>query len=154
MKRIVLAALALLMFSTLSFAGGLDNFIGSLNVQARSDMSDFSLRLSSQFGIPQAQVYAVINSVREPADAFIVLQLGQWAQLPPERVLRTYESQRKQGWGAMAKSLGIKPGSARFHALKQGNLTFSGKPQHGHYDDHGKSKGKDKNKGKGKGHNK
>jgi len=154
MKKIVLAALALLMLSTLPFAGGLDNFIGNLNVQARTDMNDFSVRLSTQFGIPEAQVSAVINSVREPADAFIVLQLGQWAQLPPERVLRTYESQRKKGWGAMAKSLGITPGSAEFHALKQGNLTFSGKPQHGQYDDQGKSKSKDKNKGKGKGHNK
>lgn len=154
MKRLVLTLLALLIFNTLSFAGGLDNFIGSLNVQARTDMNDFSVRLSSQFGIPQAQVSAVISSVREPADAFIVLQLGQWAQLPPERVLRTYQSQRKKGWGAMAKSLGIKPGSAQFHALKQGNLTFSGKPQHGQYDDQGKGKGKDKNKGKGKGHNK
>lgn len=152
MKKIVLAALALLMFSTLSFAEGLDNFIANLNVQARTDMNDFSVRLSTQFGIPEAQVSVVINSVREPADAFICLQLGQWAQLPPERVLRTYESQRNKGWGAMAKSLGIKPGSAQFHALKQGNLTFSGKPQHGQYDDQGK--GKDKNKAKGKGHNK
>jgi hypothetical protein len=146
MKKIVLAVLALLMCSNLSFAGGLDNFIGSLNVQARTDMNDFSVRLSTQFGIPQTQVSAVISSVREPADAFIVLQLGQWAQLPPERVLRTYESQRGKGWGAMAKSLGIKPGSAEFHALKQGNLTFSGKPYH----DQGKNKGKNKNKDKGK----
>jgi len=152
MKKIVLALLALLMCSTLSFAGGLDNFIGNLNVQAQTDMNDFSVRLSTQFGIPEAQVSAVISSVREPADAFIVLQLGQWTQLPPEKVLRTYESQRKKGWGAMAKSLGIKPGSARFHALKQGNLTFSGRPNNDQYDDKGKSKGKDKSKGKG--HNK
>jgi hypothetical protein len=149
MKKIVLIALALMMFSSLSFAAGLDNFIANLNVQARSDMSNFSLGLSTQFGIPEAQVYAVINSVKEPADAFLVLQLGQWAHVPPERVLRTYDSQRKKGWGAMAKSLGIKPGSARFHALKQGNLTFSGTSHHDQYDGHGKGKGKGQNKAKG-----
>ena len=149
MKRIVLTVMALLLFSAQAFAGGgLDNFMANLNIQARSDMKDFSVKLSTQFGIPEAQVYAVIKSVKEPADAFICLQLGQWAQYTPERVLKTYETHRHKGWGAMAKSLGIKPGSARFHALKNGNLTFSGTPHHDQYDDHGKGKGK----GKGKGH--
>jgi len=151
MKRSMLAALVLLVFSMPALAsGGLDNFMANLNIQARSDLRDFSTRLSVQFGIPEVQVYGVINSVREPADAFMVLQLGQWTQYPPERVLRTYETQRHKGWGAMAKSMGIKPGSARFHDLKSGNLSFTGRPYHEQYDDHGKGKGKGKNKGKDK----
>jgi len=149
MKRIVLTVLALLVLNSLSFAGGgLDNFITNLNVQARTDMKDFSVRLSAQFGIPEAQVYTVINSVKEPADAFICLQLGQWTKYPPERVLKVYDTHRHKGWGAMAKSMGIKPGSAQFHDLKNGNLNFSGKSYDGQHDEHGKGKGK----GKGKGH--
>ena len=151
MKKIVLTVLALLVFNTLSLAGsGLDNFMANLNVQAQTDMKDFVVRLSTQFRVPETQVYAVINSVREPADAFMCLQLGQWTQYPQEKVLKAYSNHHKKGWGAMAKSMGIKPGSKRFHDLKNGNLTFSGKPNDGQYDNH--SKGKSKRKGNGKGH--
>jgi len=45
--------------------------------------------------------------------------------------------------------LGIKPGSAEFHALKRGNLKFTGQPASG---DAGP--GKSHGKGKGKGHKK
>ncbi|WP_169732719.1 hypothetical protein [Holophaga foetida] len=45
----------------------------------------------------------------------------------------------------MAKELGIKPGSAEFHALKRGDLRFDGRPQGG------QGKGKDKERGKGHG---
>jgi len=45
-----------------------------------------------------------------------------------------YQIHQGKGWGAIPKSLGIKPGSKEFHALKKGDL------------DGGKGKGK------GKGH--
>ena len=85
-------------------------------------------RISTQFGVPVAQVQAVIQTVREPADAFMVFQLGQFARVPSERVMEVYKPSRKKGWGAIAKELGIKPGSAEFHALKSGNLHFTGQP--------------------------
>jgi len=50
--------------------------------------------------------------------------------------------ERIKAGGALAKSLGIKPGSKEFHALKNGN---------DFYDDKGKDKGKSKDKGQGKG---
>jgi hypothetical protein len=57
-------------------------------------------------------------------------------------VIKQYRSDKGKGWGALAKSLGIKPGSAEFHALKNG---------HDLYDDTdlGGDKGKGKSKGKG-----
>ena len=82
---------------------------------------------------------------REPADAFMVFQLGRMGQCPPERVMEVYKTRHGQGWGAMAKELGIKPGSAEFHALKRGDLRFDGRPQGG------QGKGKDKEHGKGHG---
>jgi hypothetical protein len=79
----------------------------------------------------------------------MVFQLGQMARTQPEKVMQVYTPNKKKGWGAIAKELGIKPGSAEFHALKAGNLSFTGQPASG--DD---SPGKGKGKGKGKGHNK
>lgn len=147
MKRFVLAALLLGLFCVPAVAGGgLDVFISDLNVQARSDLPGFSARIGAQFGVPVPQVQAVIGAVAVPADAFMVFQLGRMAHRPPDSVLRVYKANRGKGWGVIAKSLGIKPGSPEFHALKRGDFVLEGGPGKGH--------GKGGGKGKGKGHNK
>lgn len=149
MKKMLLFLLALTFSATAALAaGGLDGFLGNLNVQARADMTGFAGRLSAQFGVPGVQVSATLGSVREPADAFMIYQLGQMSHQPYERVLQTYQANHGKGWGVMAKSLGIKPGSAEFHALKRGDFSLTGTPAHG------KKGGKGQGKGKGKGHNK
>lgn len=150
MKRFILFCLTLALLAPLSaFAGGLEDFLGSVNAQARVDLPGFSARVSTQFGAPLPQVQMVLGSVREPADAFMVFQLGQFSGRPPERVLDVYKSGKGKGWGNIAKQLGIKPGSAEFHALKRGDLHFTGMPTGS-----GDSSGKGKGKGHGKGHNK
>ena len=140
----------LFLLATLATAAhaSLDGFLDNLNIQARADMNGFTARLSTQFGIPGAQVNAVIGTVSEPADAFMVFQLGQMAHQPIDQVVKVYRKKRGKGWGVIAKELGIKPGSAEFHALKRGDFTLTGEP--GPTGGPGKGKGK----GKGKGHNK
>ncbi len=145
MKKLVLAAVALILLCTPAFAG-LDDFLSSLNVQARADLSGFAARVSAQFGVPEIQVRTVINTVREPADAFMVYQLGQMTRRPPETVVEVYQANRGKGWGVIAKRLGIKPGSAEFHALKRGEFVLSGTPAGG--------PGEERGKGRGKGHRK
>jgi hypothetical protein len=148
-KRFFLCSLILALLSPLAaFAGGLEIFLSNVNVEARADLPGFSAKVSAQFGVPIPRVQAVIGSVREPADAFMIFQLGQMSGQPTERVLHTYKSGKGKGWGAMAKELGIKPGSAQFHALKSGDLSFTGHPGGGQ----GSAPGK--GKGHGKGHNK
>jgi hypothetical protein len=51
-------------------------------------------------------------------------------------VLKEYKTSKGKGWGVIAKSLGIKPGSAEFQALKNGQDLFNGNK--------GKEKGKKK----------
>ncbi len=144
MKRIVLAVCALLLFCGPAAAGGLEDFLSNLNIQARADMNGFSARISTQFGVPEVQVRTVIGTVAQPADAFMVYQLGQMTQRPPEQVVQVYKANQGKGWGVIAKSLGIKPGSPEFHALKRGDFSLAGGP--------GEGPGKGKGKGKGKGH--
>jgi hypothetical protein len=132
----------------MAFAGGLEDFLSNVNVQARVDLPGFSAKISTQFGVPLPRVQAVVQSVREPADAFMVFQLGQMSGQSPDRVLAVYTPRKNKGWGVIAKELGIKPGSAEFHALKSGNLSFTGVPAGS------ESPGKGKGKGHGKGHNK
>ena len=149
MKRFIVFSLVCSLLSpVVSFAGGLEDFLSSVNVQARVDLPGFSAKISSQFGVPLPQVQAVVQSVREPADAFMVFQLGQFSGKQPERVMDVYRSRKGKGWGVIAKELGIKPGSAEFHALKNGDLHFVGTPAPA--DDSPRGKGK----GRGRGHNK
>lgn len=153
MKRLVLLSLTLLLLSPLTAFASLDAFLSSVNVQARADMSGFSARVSAQFGVPVAKVQMVLQSVPEPADAFMLFQLGEFSGRPVDQVYQVYQPNRKKGWGAIAKELGIKPGSPEFHALKRGDLHFTGEPAgHGGQGDSGTGKGK--GKGHGKGHKK
>jgi len=129
MKRLQIVSLIFFLLAPLAAsAEGLDAFLTSVNVEARADLSKYSIKLSTQFGVPVSKVNTVVQSVREPADAFMVLQLGQFSGKSPETVLRAYGVSKGGGWGKIAKRLGIRPGSAEFHALKSGNFSFTGKP--------------------------
>lgn len=152
MKKSILFSVALTVLLPLAaLAGGLEDFLSNVNVQARVDLPGFSARISNQFGVPLPQVQAVVQAVREPADAFMVFQLGQFSGRQPERVMDVYSRNKGRGWGVIAKELGIKPGSAEFHALKRGDLHFTGSPSGS---DDSPGRGKSKGKGHGKGHNK
>lgn len=145
MKKGMAVAFVLAVFSVQAFAGGLDGLLTKLNNQARSDLSGFSARISAQFGVPEAQVKVVLSTVKEPADAFMVFQLGKMTSQPSDKVLQVYQAGKGKGWGAMAKDLGIKPGSAEFHALKRGDFDLRGGSDDG--PGNGKGRGKGKHKG-------
>lgn len=147
--RVVVSLVVLIFgFSVLAHAG-LDDFIRRVNEQAKSDMNRFAVKVSAQFGIPVPKVEDVLKRVPTPADAFMVFQLGQMSNKPPDTVLHVYQAGRDKGWGAIAHELGIKPGSPEFHALKRGDLHFTGEPVSG-----GSGHGQGKGHGKGRGHNK
>lgn len=141
--------LALLVFSALffspivAFAADFD-WTKDLNVRAEANPSGFRAQLSTRFKIGDAQVKVVLGNVDKPSDAYMVFRLGEMSSRSPDYVLNKYKAGKNKGWGALAKSLGIKPGSNEFHALKQGD---------GLYYNQNESKGKKKkNKGKkGKG---
>jgi hypothetical protein len=152
----------LILFIITSFAAlahaDLENFLGDLNAQAKDDPKGFGEKLGNQFGLALQKVHGIIDAVENPADAFMVLQLGQMTEEEPEKVLETYERNKGKGWGVIAKEMGIKPGSPEFHALKEGDFKFTGEPDEdadtGQGKGKGKGKDKDKGKGKGKGKNK
>lgn len=153
MKRFMLGVVLSLFICCSVFAGGgLDVFLGDLNVQARADLPGFSARIGAQFGVPVPRVQAVIGAVAAPADAFMVFQLADMSHRPPDQVLRIYKANRGRGWGVIAKSLGIKPGSPEFHALKRGDFVLQGGPGGGLGEGPGRGHGKGGGMGKGKGH--
>lgn len=138
----------------------LDGLLSGLNNQARADLNDYTIRLSVQFGAPLPQVQSLVRTAASPGDAFMCLQLARMTGLSADRVWQTYRVNRGKGWGVVAKELGIKPGSAEFHALKRGDFALTGAPGggaangRGNGSSGGESQGGGHGNGKGKGHNK
>ena len=133
--------IVLLAFASVSVAGDFD-WMKDFSIKAEADQSGFKARLSTRFKIGNAEINAVISHVDNSADAYMVLRLGEMSGKPTEDVITKYKSSKGKGWGALAKSLGIKTGSKEFHALKGGDDLYGKAP---------KFKKKDKGKSKGKG---
>ena len=139
-KRLACGVGLILMWATVAMAGDFD-FLRELDRKAREDHKAFSEHMSIVFGVPVPRIDKIIREVGSPADAFMVLKIGKLSGRSYDDVFHEYRSNKKQGWGVMAKNMGIKPGSAEFHELKKGGSDVYGGAS---------SKGKDKGKGKDK----
>ena len=146
-KAITILLLAQCFMLAAAVAGDFD-WMKNLNIKAEADSSGYRLQLATRFRIGDAEVRAVIGNVDRPSDAYMVLRLGEMTHRPIQEVLNVYRSHKNRGWGAMAKQMGIKPGSRAFHALKRGHDLHHG-DGHGHGENAMKSNGKGKNKNKG-----
>jgi hypothetical protein len=136
----LLALAGVLLFSGTATASGLDSFLDELEIHASKDMGSFKADLSLSFDVSDGKVDGLFEVMSKPSDVYMCLRLGEVAKQPIEMVVADYRKNKGQGWGVIAKNMGIKPGSEEFHALKAGRLSsYSG----------GGSSGK-QNKGKGK----
>ncbi len=120
LKTLVLVSLVQLTVCSVAVAGDFD-WLRGLSIEAEADPSGFKATLAVRFDLGDVQVKAVLSNVKEPADAYMVLRLRELSRQPTDYVIAKYRSHRGKGWGALAKSLGIKPGSREFHALKRGH---------------------------------
>jgi hypothetical protein len=143
-KMFFMISMLILLVPSAAVAGDFD-WMQNLNIRAEADQSGFRAQLATRFNIGPVQVNAVLGNVERPADAYMVLRLGEMSNHPPEYVIQKYKSGKGKGWGVIAKSLGIKPGSEEFHALKRGHDLDKGKDKD---KDKGKDKGIDKDRGK------
>lgn len=116
----------------------MDNVLKDINTKAQTDIKAFKDQVSTKFNLAKDKVESLLN-VMAPGDVFMVAQTAEITHKPVETVADTYKKNKDKGWGAIAKELGIKPGSKEFHELK--NKTKEHK---------GKSKDKGKPEGKGK----
>lgn len=119
-------------------------WIDDFNLEAGKDMTAFERKMRERFRVDKDLVDGVIREMKDAAAAYLVFKLGEMSGKPVSEVVKKSKSGKAKGWGNLAKSLGIKPGSTEFHALKQRHDLYAG-------DDEVKGKGKDKGKGKGKG---
>ena len=97
-----------------------DNFLKDLNIQAQADLKIFNKNLSVKYNVPENKIETLIVKDKiAPADVFMILETAQLVNLPVDNVTTAYHKNKDKGWGVIAKELGIKPGSEKFHALKK-----------------------------------
>jgi len=131
-----------LLFISIAVAGDFD-WLSNLNVKAEADSSGYRIKLATRFHIGDAEVKVVLGNVDSPSDAYMIFRLGELSNRPVDEVMNVYRVDRKKGWGVIAKSLGIKPGSSEFHALKRGHdLDYSMGNENRNSSGHHKNRGK------------
>lgn len=110
--------------ATLSFSANtgdaeLDVTLSDINVEAKADIGGFSAELSISSGVSEKEISTMITVEKmEPADVYFAVEMAKVQNIPVEKVVTVYKKNKGKGWGAVAKELGIKPGSKEFKALK------------------------------------
>jgi hypothetical protein len=120
-----------------------DTQLGQFSDYGRRDRVYFVDDLVNSYGAPRYLVNELLDKRRwDPGDVYYAAALAYTAHRPLVDVTREYERNKGQGWGVIAQRMGIKPGSAEFHALK-GQM---GKSK-GRWDEHGKGHGHSNDQG-------
>lgn len=114
----------------------IDNELGYMNGYGRQNQNYFVDDVVNSFGAPRYLVNDLLNTRRwEPGDVYYACAMAYQMRRPCGDVVNMYEQDRGQGWGVVAKRLGIKPGSPQFHALKgdisKANGKFKSHPNKG-----------------------
>lgn len=122
----------------------MDANLNSINVDAQVNLPKFKADLSLSFGVPQSKIDYMLSINMQPAEVYLALEIANITHSDCDQVVEAYNKNKGKGWGVIAKEMGIKPGSAEFHALKD---KTKGKKSKGN----GKKEGKGKSNGKGKG---
>ena len=121
----------------------LESFLDEIEVGASKDMGSFRADLRLTFDVSDGTINGLFEVMSKPSDVYMCLRIGEIAKQPIDRVVDEHRKHKGQGWGVIAKNLGIKPGSDEFHALKAGRLSSS---SGGGSSDNGNNGNKGKNK--------
>lgn len=121
-----------------------------IDADASVNFTLFKKDVSASYNVSESKITNwSVQLGMKAGDIYFALELARISKRPIDDVIKIYTGNKKKGWGAIAKELGIKPGSPEFHALKGGAGKQANKGKGNAAD--GKSNGQDKPKGKGKG---
>ncbi len=98
-----------------------DTWLGDMNRYGNRYRDPFVDELVRYHAAPRDLVIELLTRRRwAPGDVYFACALANLSGHPCRHVVDLWERDHSQGWGAMARRLGIKPGSAEFHRLKRG----------------------------------
>jgi hypothetical protein len=125
LKILFFSSLVFLVFSSAAIASDF-GWVRNFNIQAKADPLEFREKLATRFNLSELQVIALRNIFDSPADAYIMLRLGEMLgvlkTLSREEgvaAIKKYRSNKGKGWDELAVSLGVEPGSEEYLELKR-----------------------------------
>lgn len=98
-----------------------DTWLGDMNRYGMQYRDPFIDEMVRYHGAPRDLVTELLLNQRwAPGDVYYACTIAQVIGRPCRYVADYWQQNHGQGWGAVAKRMGIKPGSAEFHRLKNG----------------------------------
>jgi len=97
----------------------LDSHLGKINEKAAANPDGFIRQLSQTHNIPEEE----IRQARERhslsyGDTYMAAAVSRISKRPIADIAEEYKQNQGKGWGVMAMSMGIKPGSPEFKQMK------------------------------------
>lgn len=124
-KKFVLILLIMIVATTINYAQyntgdiQLNASLIKIDDDAKLNFSVFKTDLSLSYNVSERKIDSwSVEFGMKAGDIYLALEIGKIAKKPIDEVIKVYQANKKKGWGAIAKQLGIKPGSPEFHALK------------------------------------
>ena len=98
-----------------------DTRLGEIDDYGRRYRDPFVSEMTGHYGAPRSLVVELLDRRGwAPADVYFACAIAHALGIPCLDVVQRYDRNPGQGWGNLAKQMGIKPGSPAFHALKNG----------------------------------
>ena len=145
--RYLIMILLLFCFSTIraqrhSGDPELDQSLVAIDANARLDFGAFRSDISIGYNVTEKKIdYLSAEVGMSAGDIYMTVELAKITHRSIDQIVEVYTVHKAKGWGVMAKELGIKPGSAEFHALKS-HAGDQGKKAQKFNNGKGKAKGK------------
>lgn len=99
----------------------IDQRLGDINDYGYRYREPFIDEVVVHYGAPRVLVRELLIDRRwAPGDVYYACSIAHLLGIPCRNVVEVWDRDHGQGWGAIAKRMGIKPGSAEFHRLKKG----------------------------------
>lgn len=90
----------------------------SLNNRYHADPYGYRYGLADRFRLPESRVIVILDSVREPADAYMIFRLAELSGRPYDYVLSVYRQNRYSSWVEIASLVGVIVSSNDFNELR------------------------------------
>ena len=98
-----------------------DSQLNDVNRYGSRYREPFVNEMVRYYGAPRDLVTELLGQRNwAPGDVYYACSIAQVLGRPCRYVVQEWDRDHGQGWGEVAKRLGIKPGSAEFHRLKRG----------------------------------
>ncbi|WP_165942112.1 hypothetical protein [Luteimonas arsenica] len=105
-----------------------DARLGEINDYGRRYRDPFIDEMHGYYGAPRPLLVDLLDRRGwAPGDVYYACAIAHALGVPCLDVVHEYDRNPGQGWGAVAQRMGIKPGSAAFHALKRGQVDTYGR---------------------------